>query len=115
MTNSKAKGKRGELELVRKLKEFWPGLPWRRSQQFCGYVPEGQADIIGGLDGLHIECKRVEAGSKTVYKWLNQAETDAARDEIPVVMHKSNINQWICIVSLYNLPALAEAIENGKR
>lgn len=53
--NSREKGKKGELELSRALKEH--GYDTRRGQQYCG--SNGDADVIG-LPYLHIECKRVE-------------------------------------------------------
>ena len=74
MTNSKQKGKRGELELVKRLKDILPGKPWRRSQQFCG--ANGDADVVGVKD-LHIECKRVEAG--TASSAQAKASGDTAR------------------------------------
>ena len=49
------KGKRGELEIARILRE--EGYDTKRGQQYCGAA--GNADVIG-LPGIHIECKRVE-------------------------------------------------------
>ena len=102
MTNSRMKGKRGELELVKKLKALLPGPNWRRSQQYNGYAEGGQADLVG-VENLHIECKRVEAGSKTVYRWVEQAETDSEPHQIPVVMHKANLQPWLVIIPLDRL------------
>lgn len=110
MTNSNAKGKRGELELVKQLKEILPGKGWRRSQQFCGYTAEGEADIVGDIKDLHIECKRVEAGTKTVYKWVEQAERDAGGD-VSIVMHKANLQPWLVIVPLDRLIELSAIIQ----
>jgi hypothetical protein len=108
LTNSKQKGKRGELELVKRLKDILPGKPWRRSQQFCG--ANGDADVVGVKD-LHIECKRVEAGTKKVYDWLDQAERDARSDQVPVIMHKANLQPWLCIVPLDRLIELSAIIQ----
>ena len=110
MTNSNQKGKRGELELVKRLKEILPGKGWRRSQQFCGYTAEGEADIVGDVKDLHIECKRVEAGTKTVYKWVEQAERDAGGGG-PIVMHKANLQPWLAIVPLDRLIELSAIIQ----
>jgi len=52
--NSKRKGKRGELELAKKLQEY--GFNTRRGQQYAGL---GGDDVVG-LEGIHIERKRVE-------------------------------------------------------
>ena len=54
MINSKKKGKKGELELARKLREF--GYDCRRGQQYSGI---GGDDVVG-LPHIHIECKRQE-------------------------------------------------------
>ena len=54
--NSKQKGKRGELSLVRFLRD--EGYECRRTAQYCGNTGDA-ADIVG-LPGLHIECKYVE-------------------------------------------------------
>lgn len=51
--NSRRKGKGGELELAKKLREY--GYDCRRGQQYCG--ANGDADVVG-IPGVHIECKR---------------------------------------------------------
>ena len=43
MTNSRAKGARGELELSNLLKQY--GYSTRRGQQYCG--SNGDADVVG--------------------------------------------------------------------
>lgn len=85
--NSKAKGKRGEIEIVRMLREY--GYDCRRGQQYCG--ANGDADVVG-LPGLHLEIKRVER--LNVENALRQAEADAKAGEIPVVMHRANREEW---------------------
>lgn len=85
--NSRAKGKRGELELVHKLREY--GFDVRRGQQYNG--ADGSADIIG-IYGLHIECKRVE--QLNIEKALKQSENDSKENEVPVVMHRKNGEDW---------------------
>ena len=86
--NSRTKGKNGELELARLLRnQGW--MDARRGQQYSGI--NGDADIVG-VQGIHIECKRCE----NVYdeKWLKQAETDARKGEIPVVIYRRNHEEW---------------------
>ncbi len=91
--NSRDKGCRGERELANKLKEY--GFDCRRGQQFCGN--NGDADVVG-LEGFHIECKRVEALS--LYKALSQAKSDAKNGDMPVVMHRKNNCEWVVIQPL---------------
>lgn len=80
MTNSRNKGKRGELRLVHEF-QAW-GWPARRGQQYSG--ANGDADIEG-VPYLHIECKW--CNTMKLYKWLEQSYRDARPDEIPVVCH----------------------------
>lgn len=91
--NSRQKGKRGELELAKVLREY--GYQTRRGQQYCG--ANGDADVIG-LDYVHIECKRVE--HLNIEEALEQALRDARADELSVVMHRKNGKQWNVTMTL---------------
>ena len=93
--NGKQKGKRGELELARKLREY--GYEARRTVQYCGKAEEGEADLLG-LPGIHIECKRTERLS--LYDALAQAKHDARGEKTPVVFHRKNNCEWVCILTL---------------
>ena len=93
--NSKAKGKRGEIEIVRMIREY--GYDCIRGQQYCG--ANGDADVVG-LPGLHLEVKRVE--ELNVENALRQAEADAKAGEIPVVMHRANREEWKVTLRLRN-------------
>jgi len=88
MTNSKQKGVRGERELSSKLKEY--GYKTRRGQQYCG--ANGDADVIG-LEGIHIECKRVER--LNIYDAISQAKADAKGGELPTVFHRKDRSEWL--------------------
>ena len=89
---SKRKGAAGELELARLLTEY--GYNCRRGYQMDG---KDIADVIG-LDGIHIECKRVEKLNLT--KALEQSRNDAKGMEIPVVIHRRNREHWQVTMSL---------------
>lgn len=91
--NSRDKGARGERELAKKLREY--GYDARRGQQFCG--ANGDADVVG-IDGLHIECKRVQKLNLT--DALDQSKRDARDGETPVVMHRRNNENWKVTLSL---------------
>lgn len=90
--NSRTKGKMGELELAQLLRTQGH-LEARRGQQYCGL--DGNADVIG-VKGIHIECKRQEK----VYDemWMKQAEDDARKGEIPVVIYRRNREQWKVLI-----------------
>lgn len=92
--NSRTKGKVGELELAAKLREH--GFDdARRGVQFKGGTDS--PDVVG-IPGVHMECKRVEAGN--LYTWLEQAQRDAGPDSIPVVAHRRNRQEWVAILPL---------------
>ena len=105
MVNSRSKGAAGERELAHELTRVL-NCKARRGQQFSG-SPDSP-DIVTDLNGIHIECKRVE--HLKLYPALKQSERDAGDGEIPVVMHRKNREKWVVIVELERLPELAEKL-----
>lgn len=91
--NSRAKGKKGELELSKILRKF--GYEARRSVQYCG--ANGDADVVG-IPGVHIECKRVER--LNIEEAMAQSVRDAETNEMPVVIHRKNRKPWLVTLSL---------------
>lgn len=99
--NSRSKGKRGELELARKLREHgYDGA--RRSQQFSG--KDGTADCVG-LPGVHVEVKRVE--KLNLYDAMAQSKRDSIADSekqgqvmLPAVFHRKNNCEWLVTMAL---------------
>ena len=91
--NSRRKGKAGELELSKKLKEY--GYKTRRGQQYSG--ANGDADVVG-LNNIHIECKRVE--KLNLEDAVTQSVKDARKGETPVVMHRKNHKEWLVTMRL---------------
>ena len=91
--NSRAKGAAGERELAKKLREY--GYECRRGQQYCG--TNGDADVIG-LEGIHIECKRVER--LNIEDAMLQAIRDRREGEFPTVFHRKNNGKWMVTMLL---------------
>ena len=91
--NSRAKGKRAELELAKLLRGYGFEKA-RRGQQFSGI--EGE-DVVG-LPMLHIECKNVQ--QLNLREAMAQSERDAKEDQIPVVMHKKDRKPWLVTINL---------------
>lgn len=91
--NSKRKGKVGELEAAKRLRELGFSNV-RRSQQYCG---AGASDLLG-IDGMNIEVKRTE--KLNLYEAIEQAVKDAESMgvEIPVVMYRRNRKGWLMIM-----------------
>ncbi len=108
--NSRNKGKCGELELVNFLKEY--NIDARRGQQFKG--GSDSPDVIAGgcMEGIHIEVKRVQAGS--LYNWLEQACTDADLCKVPVVAHRRNGKRWVAILDMRDFVNLMESLHVKK-
>ena len=97
-TNSRRKGKTGELEFVKVLKEH--GLEARRGQQFKG--GDDSPDVIcEGLPDIHFEVKRREAGN--LYDWVKQAVTDAAPGKVPIVAHRRSNQEWVAIIPMHDM------------
>jgi Holliday junction resolvase len=91
--NSRQKGAAGERELAKKLREY--GYECRRGQQYCG--TNGDADVIG-LEGIHIECKRVER--LNIDEAMLQAIRDRREGEYPAVFHRKNNHEWLVTMRL---------------
>lgn len=90
---SREKGKRGELELMHILRDFY-GYPVRR-----GYVFQHESDLVG-LQGVHVECKRKE--KINIYTDYKQAVREAQKrsDGVPVVFHRRSNEEWLVIMGL---------------
>lgn len=101
MTNSRAKGARGERELAHVLQEY--GYETRRGQQFSG--ANGDADVVG-LPNIHIECKRVER--LNIENAMKQSSRDARDGEVPVVMHRKDRNIWLVTMTLADWMSMYE-------
>lgn len=91
--NSKAKGKRGELELVKYLKSW--GVDARRGQQFKG--GSDSPDIVHDIPGVHIECKRSERigiGTDILSAAVDQAVKEKACGEDAFVFWRRSRAGW---------------------
>ena len=104
MTNSRAKGKRGELEYAHWLRDNF-GLDARRGQQYCGLA--GNADVVGGFPNTHAECKWTE--SLNIIRAMGQAVADCG-DAIPYVVHKKNRQQMMITVRASDLKEFCMAV-----
>jgi hypothetical protein len=104
---SRDKGKKGERELASLLREY--GYDSRRGVQYNG--ADGSADVLG-LDGVHIECKRVER--LNIYEAMEQAIGDAREGEIPAVFHRRNRDYWKVTLRLEDFMEIYQKWENTK-
>lgn len=86
--NSKQKGKRGELEAAKLLREY--GYDTRRGVQYKGGA---ESPDVTGLPYCHLEIKRVER--LVIQEAIDQAKRDKAETELAVVMHRKNNCEWL--------------------
>ena len=91
---SQRKGADGERELAAILREH--GYPAQRG----GSLTYGTVPDVTGLQGIHIECKRVERLDLPAA--VEQATRDAARfcDGKPAVFHRKNGGKWLVTMTL---------------
>lgn len=103
MGNSRRKGAEGERELANLLTDL--GHPCRRGQQYHG-GPDSP-DVVG-LDGIHVECKRVQ--QLNVERAMAQSRGDAeGTGDLPVVMHRRDREAWKVTMDLSDWLLLYEA------
>lgn len=100
--NSKRKGKGGELEAAKKLRDVY-GRHVQRGQQYKG-TPESP-DVVG-LKGIHIEVKRVE--KLNLEAAMRQAKGDCG-DDVPVVMHRKNRGEWMFTICVDDIQQFVRA------
>ena len=103
MTNSIAKGKKGEREWANVLKEHGYKEA-RRGQQYKG---GGDSPDVVGLPGIHQEVKRVE--KLRLWESFEQSKRDADDGEIPIVVHRANRRPWIVIMDAEDFLSLYES------
>lgn len=107
--NSRSKGKRAELQLAKELRRLGYEDA-RRGQQFSG--ANGDADVVGMSDLIHIECKHVER--LNIHEAMEQSKRDAREGEKPVVMHKKNRTEWLVTMPLYDWIELFKSWERDR-
>ncbi len=93
MTNSRAKGCRGEVEFAKELGFF--GINAIRGQQ--KYGSSTTPDVVHDLPGVHFEVKRNEkmaVGSKLLEQALEQGLNDCGTDKIACVAWKKSRGRW---------------------
>jgi Holliday junction resolvase len=106
--NSRQKGKRGELELCKALKENF-GWDARRSVQYCGDA--GDSDLIAvQAPNLFIECKLVQ--SLNLHKAMDLA-VEQAGGMTPAVFHRKDRTGWLVTVRIEDMKAFVSLMEKA--
>lgn len=97
--NSKQKGKRGELEFAHECEKYGFNDVYRTAQT-NGKLEQSLADCEG-LEGIHIEVKRVEALNidTAIEQSVRDLETKREK-KLPAVFHRKNHKKWKCTMYL---------------
>ena len=108
MTNSRDKGKRGELEARDAVRTFLPYIDAIRSAQRDGRFG---ADLAN-TGGLHVEVKR--PAKIAVMEYMRQSEDDektVGEDKLPIVlMRPDGDKEWVVMLRLKDAKAFATEI-----
>lgn len=91
MTNSRAKGARGEREARDICREHLHASGAYRTQQFCG--ANGDSDVTGVMRDCHVEVKRLKKIG--VFRFLDQANRDKRDGEWPMLLVKEDRGPWL--------------------
>lgn len=105
--NSRAKGKRGELEAAAKLRELFG---WTASRAAQHKATENSADLnVEETPALWWEVKRVER--LCLPKTMAEAASACGR-KCPCIMHRRNGDpDWLLTIRLSDLPQLVHAYD----
>lgn len=101
---SRRKGQSGEREAAAEIRRVL-GADAHRGRQYHGGADA--PDVKTDIPGLHIEVKRAE--TFRLYPALEQATGDAG-GKLPLVLHRRNLQPWVAVVYLDDLPRLAEIL-----
>jgi hypothetical protein len=109
VTNSRAKGVRGELEWRDYLIDH--GIDARRGRQYSG--DPSAPDVVTSMDThFHAEVKRVEA--LNIHNAVAKAEEDCGPDRVPYVAHRRNRTPWLVTMRACDaVPLMLAAVRGG--
>ena len=105
MTNSRTKGRAGEQEVARILRDEL-GLEIHRNWAAQAAM-RGGCDLVG-IPGWGVEIKRTK--DSRLNEWWTQTAEQAARDKVrPVLIYRLDRQSWMAMMSLRDLrPDLAD-------
>ena len=105
---SQKKGRAGELELVKILRDHGISADAGKAVSF------GSEPDVTGVDGIHVECKRVE--KLNVSEAMFQAIEDSKKfnDGIPALFHRKNRQPWLVTMIFDDWIQLYEGWNHGE-
>ena len=108
---SRDKGKRGEREAARWLRDTFGLEAERNAQQYKGGGAANADVLCPALPCVHFEVKRNEAmqvGTDLLEKAMRQAEKDAG-DRMPLVLWRRNRMRWQATMRVHGICATFDA------
>ena len=110
--NSRAKGKRGELEVREPLANGLGINPDQicRNGQTSGDVCAD--NTVAPCPNLHVETKRRKAIAAT--QFMDQAVRDARPGQTPIVVMRQDRGEWLAMVRVADLTALAVQVATAQ-
>ena len=116
MTNSRRKGKDGELELAEALTAL-TGVRWRRTQQRRG---DQVGDVCTDTMPVHVECKRWASGLAGVYEAIEGRSlvhvdgwVGCRLVELPVAVRQTVPIPFIVNATVLLASAMAQAVRDA--
>ena len=109
MTNSRAKGCRGERQARDEVRKHFHAPRCIRSAQAAGAF---SADLLHAGRNVHVEVKCVaRIGAE---KYMAQAERDAGEGELPLVVMRQNRGEWTVMFRIENSEAFSRMIAENR-
>lgn len=105
--NAKQKGKRGELEFVKFLKDR--GFAARRSQQYKGTVDSADIEVFNLDLPLYWEVKRRE--TLNIHQAAEKVQREAGYNWFGIVAHRKNNTRWLCTMDASDFLTLLRRLE----
>lgn len=103
---SKDKGKRGEREFAKFLRDHF-GIDAKRGVQFQGGTDSPDVTLGSLSEHLHVEVKRTE--KLALWQAIDQAVGDSKPSQVPMVAHRPSGKPWLVILKAQDLERFAKA------
>lgn len=115
MTNSRAKGRRYELAILNRWKEY--GYSAVRNDQCQQDHGASDLDVTGDYLALHIECKNVQSlPGKRVLDAYEQAVNGSQSGAVPIVyFHRHGTSEDYCFLRSSDFEALCISSDKHRR
>lgn len=110
MVNSRAKGKRGELQARDMARKYWFAKDCIRAAQACG---AWAADLLYALPGFNVEVKSY--AKVAALNWYRQAQSDAQEGEVPIVLLTENgDSHWYLLLDIQHTQEFIDAVTKNR-